>query len=105
MVSEWTSDFGFKVAVFDPWGVSSCSWSPRLQIRVADGRLMVGATGGWSILDFDRGQPTPVTALSKDEFYEGDDHTRIAFTRDAVGKVIGAVLNPGRWEQRGALVQ
>ncbi|MCK1544815.1 serine hydrolase [Bradyrhizobium sp. 179] len=82
------------------------SHSVQLQIRVADGRLIVEATGGWSILDFDRGQPTPVAALSKDEFYvEGGDHTRIAFTRDAVGKVNGAVLNPGRWEQRGALAQ
>lgn len=82
------------------------SHSVQLQIRVADGRLIVEATGGWSILDFDRGQPTPVAALSKDEFYvEGGDHTRIAFTRDAGGKVNGAVLNPGRWEQRGALAQ
>ncbi len=48
----------------------------------------------------------PVADLSKDEFHvESGDHTRIAFTRDAAGKVNGAVLNPGPWEQRGALVQ
>jgi len=80
--------------------------SVQLQIRVADGKLVVEATGGWSILDFDKGQPTPVAALSKDEFdVESGDHTRIAFTRDATGKVNGAVLNPGPWEQRGALAQ
>jgi CubicO group peptidase (beta-lactamase class C family) len=82
------------------------SHSVVLEIRVADGKLVVEATGGWSILDFDKGQPTPVAARSRDEFYvEGGDHTRITFIRDAAGKVNGAVLNPGPWEQRGALVQ
>ena len=80
--------------------------SVALQIRAAEGKLVVEATGGWSILDFDRGQPTPVAVLSTDEFYvESGDHTRIAFTRDAAGKVNGAALNPGPWEQRGALAQ
>jgi C-terminal processing protease CtpA/Prc len=82
------------------------SHSVEFQIRVADGKLVVKATGGWSILDFDKGQPTPVAVLSRDEFYvESGDHTRIAFIRDAAGKVNGAVLNPGPWEQRGALAQ
>ena len=80
------------------------SHSVELQVRVADGKLVVEATGRWSILDFDKGQPTPVAVLSSDEFYvESGDHTRIAFIRDAAGKVNGAVLNPGPWEQRGAL--
>ena len=78
----------------------------QLQIRVADGKLVVKAIGDWSILDFDKGQPTQVAVLAKDEFrVEGGDHTRIAFLRDAAGKVNGAVLNPGPWEQRGALVE
>ena len=64
------------------------------------------ATGGWSILDFDKGRPTPVAVRSKDEFHvESGDHTRLAFTRDVAGKVNGAVLNPGPWEQRGALIK
>lgn len=80
------------------------SHSVALQIRATDGKLVVEATGGWSILDFDKGQPTPVAVISKDEFHvESGDHTRIAFIRDATGKVNGAVLNPGPWEQRGAL--
>jgi CubicO group peptidase (beta-lactamase class C family) len=78
----------------------------QLQVRVADGKLVVEATGGWSILDFDKGRPVPVVARSRDEFYvESGDHTRIAFIRDAAGKVSGAILNPGPWEQRGALAQ
>jgi CubicO group peptidase (beta-lactamase class C family) len=80
--------------------------SVQLQIGVADGKLVVKATGGWSILDFDRGQSTSVAARSRDEFYvESGDHTRIAFIRDAAGKVNGAVLDPGTWEQRGALAK
>jgi len=82
------------------------SHSVELQIRIADDKLVVEATGRWSILDFDKGQPTPLALLSKDEFHvESGDRTRIAFTRDAAGKVNGAVLNPGPWEQRGALTQ
>jgi hypothetical protein len=80
--------------------------SVQLRVRVADGRLVVEASGGWSILDFDKGQPTSVAVRSKDEFQvESGDHTRIAFVRDAAGKVNGAVLNPGPWEQRGVLAQ
>lgn len=82
------------------------SHSVALRIGVMDGKLVVEAAGAWSVLDFDKGEPTPVAALSKDEFYvEGGDHTRIAFVRDAAGKVNGAVLNPGPWEQRGTLVK
>jgi len=82
------------------------SHSVALQVRVTDGKLVVEATGGWSILDFDKGEPMPVAFLSKDEFHvESGDHTRITFIRDAAGKVNGAVLNPGPWEQRGALAQ
>ena len=78
--------------------------SVQLQTSVADGKLVVKATGSWSILDFDRGETVPVAARAKDEFeVESGDHTRIAFVRDAAGKINGAVLNPGPWEQRGAL--
>jgi CubicO group peptidase (beta-lactamase class C family) len=80
--------------------------SVQLQTSVADGKLVVKAIGGWSILGFDKAQPITVTARAKDEFQvESGDHTRIAFTRDAAGKVNGAVLNPGPWEQRGELAR
>ncbi len=82
------------------------SHSVELQLHVADGKLVVEATGRWSILDFDKGQPTPVAVLSRDEFYvESGDHTRIAFIRGSAGKVSGAILNPGPWEQQGTLAQ
>src|SRR5882757_8499714 len=42
------------------------SHSVDLQIRVADGKLVVEATG-WSVLDFDKGRPVPVAVLSNDE--------------------------------------
>ncbi|MBR1284171.1 serine hydrolase [Bradyrhizobium sp. AUGA SZCCT0177] len=85
---------------------AASSHSVELQVRVAGGKLVVEATGTWSILDFDKGHATPVAVRSKDEFQvESGDHTRIAFVRDAAGKVSGAVLNPGPWEQRGAPAQ
>ncbi|MCK1716250.1 serine hydrolase [Bradyrhizobium sp. 141] len=95
----------------DPFNVSFTreavpAHSVQLRVRLANGQLVVEATGGWSILDFDKGQPTPMAVLSRDEFYvQGGDHTRIAFTRDGVGKVNGAVLNSGPSKQRGALAQ
>src|SRR5258708_9845207 len=80
--------------------------SVALQVSVVDGKLVVEATGQWSILDFDKGRPTPVAIRSKDEFQvERGDHTRLAFTRDAAGKINGAVLDPGPWRQRRARIQ
>ena len=47
----------------------------------------------------------PVIATSDTEFrYEGGDHTRLAFVRDAAGKVTGVVLNSGPWEIKAAKV-
>ncbi|HWZ72557.1 MAG TPA: PDZ domain-containing protein [Casimicrobiaceae bacterium] len=74
----------------------------RLQVRVAQGKLVAEATGAWPILEFEKGKATPIVAISGDEFrVDGGDHSRIAFVRDSAGKVSGVVLNPGRWEQRG----
>ena len=43
-----------------------------------------------------------MAAKSSTEFYAADGgHTRIAFVRDAGGKVLGAVLNPGPRQQKG----
>jgi len=48
---------------------------------------------------------TPLVAISSSDFaVDDEDHTRIAFTRDAAGKVSGLVLNPGPWEQRAAMI-
>jgi hypothetical protein len=64
---------------------------------------VIEATGPWPVLDFEKGRPVTLQALSNHEFYvDGGDHTRIAFVRNPAGKVSGAVLNPGPWEQQGA---
>ena len=80
--------------------------SPRVQLRVKpeSGSLSVEAIGR-RLFDFQGSTPTPVTPLSDTEFYaDGRSATRIAFTVDAAGKVSGAVLNPGRWEQKGVKI-
>jgi CubicO group peptidase (beta-lactamase class C family) len=77
----------------------------ELQVRIDAGKLVIEATGPWPVLDFEKAKPVVVMAASEREFYvDGGDHTRIAFVRDSAGKVSGAVLNPGRWEQRGARI-
>jgi hypothetical protein len=77
----------------------------QLQLRVEQGKLVAEATGVWPILEFERGKATPLVATSSNEFTAADeDHTRIAFARDAAGKVSGLILNPGPWEQKAAMV-
>jgi CubicO group peptidase (beta-lactamase class C family) len=77
----------------------------ELQVRIDAGKLVIEATGPWPVLDFEKGKPIAVMAASANEFYvDGGDHTRIAFVRDSAGKVSGAVLNPGQWEQKGVRI-
>jgi CubicO group peptidase (beta-lactamase class C family) len=77
----------------------------ELQVRTEAGKLVIEATGPWPVLDFEKGKPVAVIAASASEFYvDGGDHTRIAFVRDAAGKVSGAILNPGQWEQKGGRI-
>lgn len=73
-----------------------------LQVRADGGHLTVEAIGGRQVYEFQRSKLLPVMPLSETEFYvDGRYHTRIAFTRYAAGNVSGAVLNPGRWNQKG----
>ena len=75
----------------------------RLQVRVADGQLVVSATGPWSVFEFEKGKPVPVKATSTTEFHEdGGDHTRLAFVSDESGRVSGLILDPGPSEVRAA---
>jgi CubicO group peptidase (beta-lactamase class C family) len=77
----------------------------RIEVRVVDGKLTVEAIGPWSVLDFEKGKPVPVQALSSTSFRaESGDHTHLAFTRDEAGHVSGVVLNPGAWEIRAAKI-
>jgi CubicO group peptidase (beta-lactamase class C family) len=77
----------------------------QLQVRVEQGKLVAQATGAWPILEFEKGKATPLVATSANEFTGDDeDHARIAFVRDAAGKVSGLILNPGPWEQKAAMI-
>jgi hypothetical protein len=77
----------------------------QLQVHVEQDRLVAEAIGAWPILEFEKGKATPLVATSANEYIGDDeDHTRIAFVRDAAGKVSGLVLNPGPWEQKAAMV-
>jgi CubicO group peptidase (beta-lactamase class C family) len=68
----------------------------QIGVRVSDGKLAVEAIGPWSVFDFEKGKPVPMDAISDTEFqFGGGDHTRLAFIKDAAGKVTGLVLNPG----------
>jgi hypothetical protein len=74
----------------------------ELRVQVDSGGLMVEATGPWPVLDFEKGKPVALKAISDHEFYvDRGDHTRITFVRNLAGEVTGAVLNPGPWQQEG----
>src|SRR5205085_11137990 len=78
----------------------------ELDVRVDGGKLIAEAVGRWPVLDFEKGKPVTLAPASGSEFYaEGGDHTRIAFARDAEGKVSRAVLNPGPWQLDGVRVE
>ncbi|WP_354224288.1 serine hydrolase [Bradyrhizobium sp. F1.4.3] len=77
----------------------------QLQLRVEHGKLIAEATGAWPILEFEKDKAAPFVATSSNELTADDeDHSRIAFVRDAAGKVSGLILNPGPWEQHAAKI-
>jgi hypothetical protein len=77
----------------------------ELQVKIDAGNLVAEATGPWPILEFEKGKPVRLKAISESEFHvDNGDHTRITFVRDSNGKVASAVLNAGPLEQRGRLV-
>jgi L-aminopeptidase/D-esterase-like protein len=77
-----------------------------LQVRAEEGKLIIEAVGGRYLFEFETGKPIAVIPLSDSTFYvDGRYHTQIAFTKDASGRVSGAILNPGLWEQKGSRVQ
>jgi hypothetical protein len=70
-------------------------------VRVEGSSLSVEAIGGRRIYEFEGSKPLIVIPLSGTAFYvDGRYHMRIAFMKDSAGKVSGAILNPGRWEQQ-----
>jgi hypothetical protein len=76
-----------------------------VNIRLGADGLIAEANGLWPILDFDLESPVPLAAIARDEFRaSGDDRTRIRFLRDAEGKIVGAILDPGPDELRGVRI-
>ena len=73
-----------------------------LEVRAEEGKLVINAIGGRQAFEFEPGKPIAVVPLSESAFYvDGRYHTQIVFTKDASGRVSGAILNPGPWEQKG----
>ncbi|MBV8699041.1 MAG: P1 family peptidase, partial [Bradyrhizobium sp.] len=71
-----------------------------LRVKVEGDGLSVEAIGGRRVFDFENSKPATLIPLSNTEFYtDGRYATRMVFGRDLAGKVTGAILNPGRWEQ------
>ena len=76
-----------------------------VDIRLGADGLIAEANGLWPILDFDLGKPVPLAPIAKDEFRaSGDDRTHFQFVRDAEGKIVGAILDPGPDELRGVRI-
>jgi C-terminal processing protease CtpA/Prc len=72
----------------------------QLAVRVENGALVVEAVGPWSVLDFEKGKPATLQAVSDSEFqFRGGEHTRVSFAGDRV------VLNPGPWQIEGTRLQ
>jgi hypothetical protein len=71
----------------------------RLAVRVEKDTLVVEAVGPWAVLDFDKGKPVVLDAVSESEFQAPiSEHTRLSFAGDRV------VLNPGPWQIEGTRV-
>jgi Beta-lactamase/PDZ domain len=76
-----------------------------VNIRLGADGLIAEANGLWPILDSDLGKPIRLTPIAKDEFRaSGDDLTHIKLVRDAEGKIVGAILDPGPDELRGVQI-
>jgi 6-aminohexanoate-oligomer endohydrolase len=72
-----------------------------LKIMVSNGKLILDP-GAVEFFDLAPHRPVTLESISATEFYiESLYHTRIAFERDSSGKITEAVINPGRWQQRG----
>lgn len=78
-------------------------FGPNATITIgADNGKLSATLWGVTFFDLRKDQQTALLPLSVTDFYcDGRYHTRISFTVDASGKVTGAIVNPGRWQQAG----
>jgi hypothetical protein len=71
-----------------------------LTVAVTDGKL--SATSGAWFFDLRKGESVPLVPLSDSAFYiAGRYGTQLSFLRDTSGRVTGALVNPGPWQQAG----
>jgi hypothetical protein len=71
-----------------------------LTVAVTNGKL--SATSGVGFFDLIKDEPVPLVALSDSDFYiAGRYGTQLSFKRDTSGRLTGALVNPGAWQQAG----
>jgi 6-aminohexanoate-oligomer endohydrolase len=71
-----------------------------LNVETANGKLW--ASLGTRFFGFAKDKRTALLPISEKDFYvPGRYLTRLSFTEDAAGKITGAVINPGVWQQIG----
>jgi L-aminopeptidase/D-esterase-like protein len=73
----------------------------EMTVTAADGQLSA-KMDKFGYFDLRKGEPAKLIALSDSDFYiAGRYRTRLSFVRDGAGKVTGAMVNPGPWQQAG----
>lgn len=70
-------------------------------VGFADGKLNA-TLSGMGFFDLPENVAVPLQAISDTAFYvAGRYNTRLSFVVDSAGKVTGALVDPGRWQQAG----
>ncbi len=73
----------------------------QLTVTAADGQLSA-QLNKFGFFDLGKDAPVKLISLSDSNFYiAGRYMTRLSFVRDASGKVTGAMVDPGPWQQAG----
>jgi L-aminopeptidase/D-esterase-like protein len=73
----------------------------EMMVTAADGQLSAKLST-YGFFDLRKGEPARLIPLSDSDFYVAGRYlTRLSFVRDAAGKVTGALVNPGPWQQAG----
>jgi hypothetical protein len=75
--------------------------SARMLVTAADGGLSA-TLGKFGYFDLPKEKSAKLIPLSDHDFYiEGRYATRLSFVSDPSGRISGAVVNPGPWQQAG----
>lgn len=78
------------------------SFGPNAPVTIATSDGKLSANSGVGFFDLRKDEAAPLIPISDSDFYiAGRYHTRLSFTRDAAGRVTGALVDPGPWQQTG----